>query len=190
MGHFGGGAAHQRCPVNLEADSRPTRRSRPGNWRRRIRRVHSGWRTRRVSMLCGLRLATAERIPSSIDSACKDRRTEGSAVGVSPLRSALAGDDGAIGSWVGSRTWVAVRERVGVMEETATDAVLVAASCRDPARFGVIFERHAEEIRRFLVRRVGTTRRAQCWVRSFGSLSNVAGRIDRIGPALGRGCMG
>jgi RNA polymerase sigma factor (sigma-70 family) len=42
------------------------------------------------------------------------------------------------------------------MEETATDAALIAASCRDPARFAAIFERHAEEIRRFLVRRVGT----------------------------------
>lgn len=42
------------------------------------------------------------------------------------------------------------------MEETTTDAALIAASCRDPARFAVIFERHAEEIRRFLVRRVGT----------------------------------
>ena len=39
--------------------------------------------------------------------------------------------------------------------ETETDATVITASLCDPARFGVIFDRHATVLHRYLVRRLG-----------------------------------
>ena len=41
------------------------------------------------------------------------------------------------------------------MMNPETDAAVIAASERDPARFGVVFDRHATVVFRYLVRRVG-----------------------------------
>src|SRR3954467_13334339 len=39
--------------------------------------------------------------------------------------------------------------------ETGSDAEVIAASLREPARFGALFDRHATVLHRYLVRRLG-----------------------------------
>ena len=60
-----------------------------------------------------------------------------------------------------------------------TDAEAIGASCTDPARFGVIFDRHAEAIHAYLQRRVGPDAAGdltgETFVKAFGSRA----RYDR-----------